>query len=643
MIELTPAMEIPNSAGIKVIDLTEVLQAQPAKAAPERRAQSRPDQPPPSEAKPVTDIETAVDAAFDIIQAEHPIEEPPVVAPAEPVALQRQAEMADGPETLLDEPAAPSVLEPEAAPVIEQAAFEPAVADEEIEPSVVDLPAEAAADEVAEEGGPPEEMVAAPAEPQAGVEDALDSAELELSLDMDLAVEIEAPEPLPVDEPAADDAVDEVAAEAVEAPLVPDDAMVLTDKVVPIDLTDTEATPADEDIDEDQFVEVDFGMLLESEPLKSPPAAKGLDTGESIVELTEIAESPSAGTVVAEEPPADGAGEEIVLIDQIEPVELTPAQEAPVAPVPEAEAEEGDFIELIDITGSDEGQAAGQAVEAVEAEDAAEEAAFELIDIVGSEPDALETVEAPRAVAEDDDDEDIILLTDIVDPAEVAALLKARAGDLHDTFDDATIDLTDIVDPAEMAAIESGQAADALAADEAIELGDVVDPAEVAAALERSLTESEDDEDEVVELLDTVDDGEPVPGDEPAAVETGSGIADRVIRLDSILNHVSRNKDKLVENITQGVEAALVKETMTGDGEGDGMAIGKDLEDIKGPAGESSALSGEELERAVERVIRAKYGESIEQLIAKTVEKVVTREIESLKRTLLEDQNLIDD
>lgn len=637
MIELTPAMEIPNSAGIKVIDLTEVLQPQPAKAAPERRAESAPDQPAPPEPKPVNDIETAVEAAFDTIQTEHSIEEPPVAAPAETVALQRQTEMADGPEAPMVEPAAPSLLE-------QEADFEPAVADEEIEPSVVDLSEETAAVEVAEEGAPPEDMAARPAEFQTGAEDALDAADLDLSLDLDLSGEIEAPGPLPADEPAAGGAVDEIAAEAVEAPLVPDDAMVLTDKVVPIDLTGTEATPADADVEDDQSIEADFGMLLEIEPLKSPPSAEGLDTGDAIVELTEIAESPSAGMVAPEEPQADGAGEEIVLIDQIEPVELTPAQEAPVAPVPEAEEEEGDFIELIDITGSDEGQAAGQAVETVEAEDAAEEAAFELIDIVESEPDALKTVEAARVVAEDD--EDIILLTDIVDPAEVAALMKARAGDLHDTFDDATIDLTDIVDPAEMAAIESGPAADALAeADEAIELGDVVDPAEVAAALERSRTELEDDddEDEVVELLDTVDDVEPVPGDEPAAAETGRGIADRVIRLDSILNHVSRNKDKLVEDITQGVEAALVKETMAGDGEGDGMAIGKDIEEIKGPAGESSALSGEALERAVERVIRAKYGESIEQLIAKTVEKVVTREIESLKRTLLEDQNLIDD
>ena len=49
------------------------------------------------------------------------------------------------------------------------------------------------------------------------------------------------------------------------------------------------------------------------------------------------------------------------------------------------------------------------------------------------------------------------------------------------------------------------------------------------------------------------------------------------------------------------------------------------------------------LGEAIENIIRVKYGQTIEQLIAKTVEKVVTREIESLKRNLLEDKDLIDD
>jgi hypothetical protein len=42
------------------------------------------------------------------------------------------------------------------------------------------------------------------------------------------------------------------------------------------------------------------------------------------------------------------------------------------------------------------------------------------------------------------------------------------------------------------------------------------------------------------------------------------------------------------------------------------------------------------LEKAVEKILRTKYAETIEALIAKAVEKVVTRELESIKRSLMD-------
>ena len=41
----------------------------------------------------------------------------------------------------------------------------------------------------------------------------------------------------------------------------------------------------------------------------------------------------------------------------------------------------------------------------------------------------------------------------------------------------------------------------------------------------------------------------------------------------------------------------------------------------------------------MERIILKKYGASIETLIAKAVEKAVTREINSIKRTMLDDDD----
>ena len=48
-------------------------------------------------------------------------------------------------------------------------------------------------------------------------------------------------------------------------------------------------------------------------------------------------------------------------------------------------------------------------------------------------------------------------------------------------------------------------------------------------------------------------------------------------------------------------------------------------------------LTDQEIEAAVERILKTKYAETIERLIANAVEKAVNREIEILKRSMLDD------
>ena len=48
-------------------------------------------------------------------------------------------------------------------------------------------------------------------------------------------------------------------------------------------------------------------------------------------------------------------------------------------------------------------------------------------------------------------------------------------------------------------------------------------------------------------------------------------------------------------------------------------------------------MTDQEVEAAVERILKTKYAETIERLIANAVEKAVSREIENLKRTMLDD------
>jgi len=48
-------------------------------------------------------------------------------------------------------------------------------------------------------------------------------------------------------------------------------------------------------------------------------------------------------------------------------------------------------------------------------------------------------------------------------------------------------------------------------------------------------------------------------------------------------------------------------------------------------------VTEEQLEKALERVVRDIYGEKIERLLPETTEKTVSREIERLKGRLMED------
>ena len=89
-----------------------------------------------------------------------------------------------------------------------------------------------------------------------------------------------------------------------------------------------------------------------------------------------------------------------------------------------------------------------------------------------------------------------------------------------------------------------------------------------------------------------------------------------------------------MENITLGVEEELSKEAA---GDDKGLQIGMDMDEVKEAAEKSAQMKGQDLEKAIEEVIRSKYSQTIEQFIASAVEKVVTREMESIKQKLMDD------
>jgi hypothetical protein len=68
-----------------------------------------------------------------------------------------------------------------------------------------------------------------------------------------------------------------------------------------------------------------------------------------------------------------------------------------------------------------------------------------------------------------------------------------------------------------------------------------------------------------------------------------------------------------------------------------GMEIDDDEEDEEASDSGGIDVADEQLDAALERVIRKMFYDKIDRILVEVVEKTVTREIERLKRTLLED------
>jgi len=141
-----------------------------------------------------------------------------------------------------------------------------------------------------------------------------------------------------------------------------------------------------------------------------------------------------------------------------------------------------------------------------------------------------------------------------------------------------------------------------------------------------------DEDQEYAELLDTIDSLDPedllVSVDEAGLFDTGEDagpVADQaepeeeeegLLSLTDVLNRSAADAAKKPPVERVGSVIREVEED-----------TGKDVR----------TLTDNEVEAAVERILKTKYAETIERLIANAVEKAVNREIENLKRTMLDD------
>ncbi len=279
------------------------------------------------------------------------------------------------------------------------------------------------------------------------------------------------------------------------------------------------------------------------------------------------------------------------------------------------DGEDGEILDLTEIVDTAELQAADVQM------DGLYEEIIELTDIV--DPAELQV----SAVTEDLGDEDILELTDIVDPDElqVGALTEDRD-------DDDILELTDIVDPAELEAAPAQPAPQASGRIEGLGdqgAGQATDESPLEAQPPDIQPLPEEPGQEQTEPADAISIGAIPPFEDEGPHENS------VIQLSDVLNQSAPKEERVpIEQIKVGAEEELAQQSISLEAELTADSLGMDLE--KEAWEEDKTVTDREIEAAVERIIQTKYTETIERLIAKAVEKAVTREIENIKRAMLD-------
>lgn len=229
------------------------------------------------------------------------------------------------------------------------------------------------------------------------------------------------------------------------------------------------------------------------------------------------------------------------------------------------------------------------------------EPAIEKIEVLETDPGHSDTTEEACEPADEAamdlpelDNGDFIELTDIVESDRLPLGALETAVDNGSQEDDPVIELTDIADPAEL---KTGTLEAEAADDDIIELTDKVDADEIARELAAA---------------------------KRAALE---GVGDsQVIQLTDVLK-AARHQ----------IGPDDVDTPQTSAGEKPAADLGMEIQEEL--AGSLGPVPAHQIEAAVEKIIRTRYADTIERLIAQAVEQAVSNEIQSIKRTFMEDND----
>jgi len=182
--------------------------------------------------------------------------------------------------------------------------------------------------------------------------------------------------------------------------------------------------------------------------------------------------------------------------------------------------------------------------------------------------------------------------------------------------------------------------------------------------LEEKVAEEPKEEDDIIDLTEAAEDSpKEVKDDRIDAKEEKTEEDDTIIDLNVRISPVKKEIEDIGEPIADDTDVFkeyedvddfdgdLIKETIDfteeldtsptmDDASKDDFAgsLGVEL-DTKDDISESDKITDEKFEAALERVIKKVYHEKIDRLLVEAIEKTVTREIEKLKKALLEDSS----
>jgi hypothetical protein len=116
---------------------------------------------------------------------------------------------------------------------------------------------------------------------------------------------------------------------------------------------------------------------------------------------------------------------------------------------------------------------------------------------------------------------------------------------------------------------------------------------------------------------------------------------EQIIQLGDILNGARRAGKEAPDDFPFDLDEALAKDDIGIKADDTAGVLGIALDEIQSEGrqeDERLSLSQQEIEDAVERLIVRKYGLTIEDMVANAVERIVSREIESIKRSFAENE-----